>query len=159
MRKHLAIAVVVVLVAALAGTALAGKKRKPNSYKSEDVEISVGHTATLEPPEVILSVTAQEFIRTCALPSSNGLDAYVFEVPAPYRRIGALITAHGQGGSPYAPDPDIFLFTESCQLTEYFIEVGPDEIGAMRKGTAFILINNGSIIGGPMSAWFELAPR
>ena len=66
--------------------------------------------------------------------------------------------AHGQGGWPYAPDPDIYLFTESCELTDYYIDVGPSESGLMPKGTAFVLIMNGSIVGGPMSAWFELAP-
>lgn len=156
MRKALTLALAMCLVAALTGIAVAGKKRKPKPYRSEDVEISVGHTAFVD-PDLILNVTAQEFIRTCGTPSSNGFDAYVFEVPAPYRKIETVaITAHGEGGSPYAPDPDIYLFTESCELTDYYLDVGPSEFGVMSKGTAFILISNGSIAGGPMSAWFEL---
>ena len=86
MRKNILVAILLLgLLAALSAPASAGKKKlKP--YKSETITIAAGHPAFYSTSGTLLTVTAQEFLQTCAIPSSNGLDAYVFEVPRRTRR-------------------------------------------------------------------------
>ena len=156
-----------VLAASLAGTATAAKKKPkgPKPYKSEEVTIELGHTVRYQSSGEIVGVTPQEFLRTCAIPSSNGLDAYVWPVPDDYKNVDATITAIGAGGS-LGYDLDIFLFDESCGITMASQNTTVDETTIMLKGTAFILIYNFgapegvSPVGGSdaVTAHFELKP-
>ena len=165
MKKTLALLLTLILAASLAGTAAAGKKKAkgPKPYKSEEVTIQFGHTVQYGNSGTVVGVTPQEFINRCAIPSSNGLDAYVWEVPEDYKNVDALITAVGAGGS-LGYDLDIFLFDESCAITFASQNTTADETAVMAKGTAYILIHNfgtSSVpVGGsdPVTAHFELKP-
>lgn len=166
MKKTLSVLLTMVLAASLAGTATAGKKKAkgPKPYKSEEVTIEFGHSVLYGASGTLLGVTPQEFINTCAIPASNGLDAYVWAVPDEYNNVAATITAFGSGGSvPY--DLDIFLFDESCGITMASQNTTVDETTIMQKGTAYILIYNfGSLSpsghggGDAVTAHFELKP-
>lgn len=110
----------------------------------------------------LMSVTAQEFLADCSLPSTtNGVDAYVFETPPAYRKVKSTIQAFGQS-SLTGHDLDIYLFDQACELTVSYASLNPDEIGEMPKGTAFILLHNFGINpgggGGPVQAHFEITP-
>jgi hypothetical protein len=166
MKKTMALLLALAVIASIAGPAGAGKKKKskgPKPYKSEEVTIELGHTIQYGNSETVVGVTGQEFINTCAIPSSNGLDAYVWEVPAAYKKVDALITAFGSGGTA-GYDLDIVLFDESCAITLASQSTSPDETTIMAKGTAFILIYNfgspSSPVGGSdaATARFELKP-
>ena len=166
MKKTLALLLTLALAASIAGPAAAVKKKAkgPKPYKSEEVTIQFGHTLLYQTAAEMVGVTPQEFVKSCAIPNSNGLDAYVWEVPAAYKNVDATITAFGAGGSvPY--DLDIFLFDESCAITLASQSESADETTIMSKGTAYILIYNfGSLSpsghGGSdaATARFELKP-
>ena len=165
MKKTAALLMTLVLATSLAGTAAAAKKKPkgPKPYKSEEVTIQFGHTVQYGNSGTVVGVTPQEFINSCALPASNGLDAYVWAVPDEYKNVDATITAFGSGGSvPY--DLDIFLFDESCGITMASQNTTVDETTVMQKGTAFILIHNfgdpATQAGGgdAVTAHFELKP-
>jgi len=142
MKKLLVFLLVLSLVGG-AQSALAGKrKKKPKPYKSEQVTLAVPHPVAFSNTGSVNSITAKEFENTCALPSSNGLDAYVFEVPAAFKRFDARVEAIGEGGGPLGYDLDIYLYDASCQVTFPFNAAGTDETGLLPKGTAFILIHN-----------------
>ena len=166
MKKTLVTLMVLALAASLAGPA-AAKKKGPKPYKSEEVTIQVGHSVqynnSCNAECTAVGVTPQEFIRSCAIPSSNGFDAYVWEVPAAYKNVNASLTAFGSGGSA-GYDLDVFLFDDACEITMVSQSTSVDETTIMAPGTAYILIYNfgspSSPVGGGDSATarFELKP-
>lgn len=164
MKKTLAVLLTLILAASLAGTATAAKKKKgPKPYKSEEVSIQFGHSVQYGNTDTVVGVTPQEFINSCAIPASNGVDAYVWAVPDEYKNVDALITAFGAGGTA-GYDLDIFLFDEACGITMASQNTTPDETTIMAKGTAYILVHNyGSPStpaggGDAVTAHFELKP-
>jgi hypothetical protein len=165
MKKTLALLLTLALAATLAGPASAAKKKPkgPKPFKSEEVTIQLGHSVLYGNSGTILSLTAQEFTNSCAIPQTNGIDAYVWEVPAEYRNVDAMLSAFGSGGSA-GYDLDFFLFDESCAVTLASQSTNADEMNVMAKGTAYILIYNfgaaESPAGGsdPVTAHFELKP-
>lgn len=157
LRKTLVTLVTAALVAAPAGTGAfaKGKKKKPKPYVSEEIAIQTGHPAAHSQSGTLLTVTAQEFIRTCAIPSSNGVDAAVYEVPADYQGLTASVKAIGTGAAaPY--DLDLYLFDETCTEVAYYNPAGTDEIGILTPDTAFVLVHNYE--PGPVTTHIELAP-
>lgn len=155
MKKLIAVAAALALVA-VPSAASAGKKKGPAPYKSETVAVATGHPVLHSATGTLLSVTAQEFMNTCAIPGSNGLDAYVFEVPAEYQKINAYLSATATAPSPAGYDLDAYLFDAECQLTQAVNAEGTDQEGSVLKGTAYILIHN--YLPGPMDAQIELKP-
>jgi hypothetical protein len=136
--------------------ALAGKKA-PKPYKSEEVTIAVAHPVFYGQSGAVNTVTAKEFENSCAAPASNGLDAYVFEVPKDYQGMPAEISAIGASAGPAGYDLDIYLYDAACKTTLAINAAGTDETGVMPKGTAWILIQN--YLGDPgLSAHIELKP-
>lgn len=157
MKKILVLGLVVALCAALTAPATAKKKKKgPKPYKSEEVTIAVGHPAFNGNSGTIVGVTGQEFIQTCAIPGSNGFDAYVFEVPKQYRTINSAISAKGSTTSPIEYDLDVYLFNDECEQIQALNNEGTDESGVLMKGGRYILIHNYE--PGDLTASFTLKP-
>lgn len=158
LKKILISAVAASLVAAPLGAgALAKPKKKgPKPYVSPVVDIRAGHPAFHGTSGTLVTVTAQEFIRRCAVPASNGVDAAVYEVPADYKGLQAPMKAVGTGASVQPHDLDIYLFDESCTEVAFFNAEGTDEVGILTPDTAFIVLHN--YAPGPVSAHFELTP-
>ena len=167
MKKILALLLTLIVAASLASPASAGKRKKakgPKPYKSEEVSIEVGHSSLYATTGEVLGVTAQEFINTCAIPNTNGVDAYVWEVPEAYKKVDALVTAIGSGGSA-GYDLDILLFDETCEITTASQNTTVDETTVMAKGaTTYILVYNFGTsavpVGGsdPITAHIEIKP-
>lgn len=164
MKRTLAIALALVVAASLASPATAGKKKKgPKPYKSEEVTIQLGHSILYGNSGEVIGITAQEFINSCAIPTTNGFDAYVWEVPAEYKNVEALISAFGAGGTA-GYDLDILLFDDACEVSFASQSESPDETTVMAKGTAYILVYNFGAAGVPVggsdavTAHFELKP-
>lgn len=157
-KKLLILGLVLALAASFAAPAGAKKKKGPKPYKSEVVSVQLGHPVFHGASETVVGITPQEFIRTCALPSTNGLDAYVFEVPKDYQKITSEIDATGVGATDAAApaDVDIYLFDSSCAAHGYFNTAGTSEAGVLAPGAAFILLHN--YTGGPTDLQFTLKP-
>ena len=157
LKKILVSVVAASLVAVPVGTAALakGKKKGPKPYVSPEMTIQVGHPAFHDASGTLLTVTAQEFIRTCAIPASNGADAAVFEVPAEYKGLQAPIKAIGSG-SNVGHDLDIYLFDDACTEVGFYNATGTDEYGILTADTAYVLLHN--YTGDPVTAHFELAP-
>ena len=153
MRKLIAVAAALAVVVA-PSAASAGKKPKP--YKSETVSIATGHPVFSSASGTVVSVTAQEFINTCSIPASNGLDAYVFEVPAEYQNIEAKLEATGTGAAAPAYDVDVYTYDSSCVQNSAQNSPGTDQSGYLFKGTAFVLVHNYE--PGPLDVQLTLKP-
>ncbi|MDQ3956825.1 MAG: hypothetical protein M3273_00730 [Actinomycetota bacterium] len=158
LKKILVSLVAASLVAAPVGaSALAkGKKKGPKPWVSPTVTIQIGHPAAHSQSGTLLTVTAQEFIRRCALPASNGVDAYVFAVPDDYKGLEASVKAIGTGGTVQERDLDLYLYDASCTETVYYNAVGTDEFGVLTADTEYILLHN--YLGDPVTAHIELTP-
>jgi len=154
MRKLIAVAAALAIVVA-PSSAFAGKK-KPKPYTSEKVSIAMGHPVFNGASGSVAAVTAAEFLGRCAVPATNGLDAYVFEVPKQYQKLQAELEVTGVAGLPYAYDMDVYLFDSSCTLTSAQNSPGTDQSGFLLKGTAFVLVHNYE--PGPVEAQLTLKP-
>jgi hypothetical protein len=157
-KKLLILGLVLALAAAIAAPASAKKKKGPKPFKSETITVQVGHPVFNGYSGTVVGVTPQEFMNTCAIPSTNGLDAAVFEVPADYQNITSQIEATGVGTTDAAApaDVDIYLFDSSCAPNGQFNVAGTSESGVLAAGTAFILLHN--YTGGPTDLQFTLKP-
>lgn len=160
-KKLLILGLVLVLAVALMGPAAAAKKKKkkgPKPFKSETITVQVGHPVFNGASGSVLAVTAQEFIHTCALPSSNGLDAAVYEVPDNYLKITSAIEATGTGVTDgvQAADIDIYPFDEECNPVGAFNAPGTSESGVLSPGIAYVVLHN--YTGGPTDVQFTLKP-
>lgn len=157
-KKLLILGLVMVLAAAFAAPAAAAKKKGPKPFKSEVITTAAGHPVFNGASGSVVGVTPQEFINRCALPTTNGLDAAVFEVPKDYQKITSQIEATGAGASDaVAPaDVDIYLFDSSCAIVGAFNSVGTSESGVLAAGTAFVLLHN--YTGGGTDLQFTLKP-
>jgi hypothetical protein len=161
MRKNMLVLVLVIaLVAALAAPAAAQKKKRakgPKPYASETVTVMFGHPVLHSASEGdVVSITAQDFRRACAIPPSNGLDGAVFEIPEAYQKINSQITGSGTTSVPVEPDIDIYAFDKDCNVTQAMNAEGEEEVGLLEAGAAFVFMHN--YAGGPTDIQFELKP-
>ena len=156
MAKKIAV-LMVVLPLLIGSQAASAAKKGPKPFKSEEVTIAVPHPVVYGNTGSVNSITAKEFEGSCSTPSSNGLDAYVFEVPKDYQNVQAEISAIGSSSGPAGWDLDIYLYDANCVTTFALNAEGTDESGVIPKGTAWILIHN--YLGDPgLSAHIELKP-
>lgn len=156
MKKFLVIALVLGLSVSLLGPASAGKKKAPKPY-SEEFTTEIGHPVLNSASEgSLVSVTGQEFLTSCAVPGSNGLDGYVIEVPAPLRTLSSTVEAVETSTSAVPADLDMYFFSETCEGTGVANAVGTDEFGAILPGTAFIFVHN--YTGGPTDSKVTITP-
>lgn len=133
---------VVALVTISSADAAKKKKKKPKPWTSEDVQLRVAHGVFYGASGRVLSVTAMEFEEACATPTTNGLDAYVFEVPPAYQSINAFVDAKVTASVTGMYDLDLFMYSKDCVITFSDQDVGTDESGVILKGTAWILLHN-----------------
>ena len=157
MSKKFLILGVVLALAAVAAPATA-KKKGPKPYKSEVVTVQVGHPMNRGNSGTLTGVTPQEFMKTCAIPATNGLDAFVFEVPADYQKINADFgaTAVGTTDAAVAADVDAYFYDSSCVEVGMSNNTCTSESGIMPAGTSFVLLHN--YTGGPTDMQFTLKP-
>lgn len=156
MKKLLVLALVLGLVVSIIGPAGAKKKKAPKPYVTEEVTMELGHPVANGNSGSLVSVTGQEFLNTCAVPSSNGVDGWVFEVPAEYQKIAASAEAVGTGATDSAmpADMDMYFFDETCKQVGQANAAGTDEFGAINPGVAFIFLHN--YTGGPTTGQITL---
>lgn len=157
-KRMLVLAVVAGLVTMVGGPASGGKK-KPKPYKSEDAVIALAHTVLYSSTGEVNSVTAKEFESSCAIPASNGLDAYVYEVPAAYQK--TEWTFKGIGQAQVGWDLYAFFYDKECSRLSVIAASGAgvsktDASGVMPAGAAYVLM--ASFSGDPVTVHYELTP-
>ncbi len=158
--KYILMALVVVMVATLVAPAAAGKK-KPKPYTSPDGVIAIAHTMLYSSTGEVNSITANEFEARCEIPASNGLDAYVYEVPKAYQKIQSNILATADS-TALGHDLYIFFYDKDCALLPTSIQPGAvvgeknDAEGIMPAGVSWVLLAN--FAGDPAVVRFELKP-
>lgn len=93
MKKTIALLLMLAVAATMSAPASAAKKKPkgPKPYKSEEVTIQLGHSVHYGNSGTLVSLTAQEFMNSCAIPNTNGIDAYVWEVPADYKNVESTL--------------------------------------------------------------------
>ena len=145
------------LLVAVSGFSVAvAAPKKPKPYKSEEVPTGVAHPVFHGSTQSVNSVTAKEFEAQCGMPSSNGVDGAVFEVPKEYQTRVATVYANGTGDSNGLYDLDIYVYDKNCVNTLAFNAVGTDEVGVFGKGTAWLFVHNYQ--GEPVNAFIEIKP-
>ncbi len=156
MRRLVVLVLCLALVAAPA--AAKGKKKKgPKPWSSPEVAILVPHPVFYNTTGEVLGITMQEFLNTCAMPATNGLDGYVFEVPAEYKGYEAAVRTVS-GASAAASDLDIWVFDDACELQRGYQVAGTDEAGFLLKDTAWMVVTN--YLGDPNQLFhLELSPN
>ena len=155
----------VALLLGAANPALGASDRGLKPYKSETVTIQFGQWAPYgSDPDPMYLVTAQEFQAKCAIPTeTQGLDAYVFAVPRPYRNTDAWIRTKGEGaditGTAEYHDIDIYLYDEECSQIAEYATTSPEDEGPLPKGSAFIVLANYAMtVSGPAQVSYRLEP-
>ena len=157
MFKKLTILGLILALGLVAQPALAGKKKGPAPFKSEEFTLAIPHPVFYGNSGSVNTITAKEFENTCSVPASNGLDGYVLEVPKAYQGIQASVAAIGAAGGAAGYDLDIYMYDANCAVTLASNAAGTDENGVMPKGTAWIFVHN--YLGDPAtSAHVELKP-
>jgi extracellular elastinolytic metalloproteinase len=141
-KKLVVLGMVLLLAMTASQVAFAGKKKKPKPWKSEEVSLGIAHTALYGSSGEVNLVTAMEFEQACALPASQGLDAWVFEVPAEYQKITASAKAIGVAGGAVGYDLDMFFYDADCTVTLASQATGTDESGLLPAGTSWIVLHN-----------------
>ena len=134
--------IVVALVAGLLGGALVGpvdaKKKKPKPVKFS----TTGTLVTSNPLEVEAEtgVTRTEFLNSCSVPQSQGLDGYVIELPEKVTKKNANVTLSGTGQG-IVIDLDMYFFSATCESTGAISTEALNEAGLMAAGTKFVLVS------------------
>ena len=156
MKKTIAILAALAIVAA-PSTAIAGKKKKgPKPFVSETVSVAMGHPVLNGQSGSLVSITGQEFLNTCAIPASNGLDGYVFELPAEYQTIQSSVEVMGVTPAGDQYDVDLYAFDADCVQKQALNTAGTDESGSLLEGAKYVFIHN--YLPGPLDVSFELKP-
>ena len=141
MRRQL----VIVLVACLLGAALAlpaeakkkkKKKKKPPVTFQTEGSFAAANPATIEG----YGVTQNEFVNTCAIPASQGLDGYVIELPKKVTKVTSTVTVSG-GDASGIYDLDMYFFDKDCASKGAASTAGEDETGAMPAGTKYVVVS------------------
>lgn len=148
---------VLVLVAGLMSpAAVAGKKKKPKPYKSEEHALAVAHTMLIASTGERNNVTLREFEARCAIPATQGFDAVVYEVPKEYQTIQSSVTVSSTASLSYGLY--LVMYDKDCQFKLYLspstgIPNNADTEGIMPAGIAYVGIAN--FAGEPANVWWE----
>ncbi|HEX2293901.1 MAG TPA: hypothetical protein VHN37_01180 [Actinomycetota bacterium] len=121
-----AAAVVGLLVAALPATTHAGPKRKPKKFTAEGLVVGTG------------LVTHSDFIFECPeVPATQGVDAYVVEVPFEFGAKPSQVEVEATSVS-WEPTVELSFYTYGCDQGELYVGA-PTTVPA---GTGFIVVQD-----------------
>ena len=142
-----ALAVMVVGTFVVPVEAEAKKRTKPQSFKAE------GTLLTANPMTLRrIGVTRNEFVESCAIPRTQGVDGYVIELPEAFKTITsqAYVTGIDVIGQP---DLDMYYFNDACEEIAYTATADFSEYGMVPPGTTYVLVTE--FLGGSSEFTFE----
>jgi hypothetical protein len=154
-RRMLVPFLVCALVAGLSAVPATAGKKKPKPFKSEAHVLALSHTMLQATTGERNNITLREFENTCAIPTTQGLDAVVWEVPAEYQKISSQVTT----GTTATQAWDLYfvMYDKDCQHQFTYGAVGSvtqaDATGTMPPGIAYVGIANFG--GEPADVWWE----
>ena len=124
--------------AVFAPAASAKKNRKPPPVTFETsgaFELSNPGDA-----EADASVTKSEFLQTCALPASQGLDAFVVELSDEISKVTAQVTLSGSDAADIY-DLDMYYYGADCAPIGSASTAEPEEASVFPVGTRWIVVS------------------
>lgn len=150
----------ILVVGLVGGSALAGKKKKKKPKPPAPVTetITFEEEGTTRVPAftnpVGGGITELEFVvvNECgSMPSTQGHDGHVVELPEAYRDGNATVTVAGSDATGQY-DYNVYLYDSACNLMEPYIEEGADASGGIPAGAQWAV---GDMVGGAQGS-FEL---
>lgn len=90
-------------------------------------------------------ITQTEFAQRCAMPVTQGLDAYVVPIPPEHATGDSIATASGSAPGPY--DLDLAFFTADCAFLGESASETLNETAEVPIDTAYIVVNNAIGVG------------
>lgn len=152
MRKTLIVAVVIGLLAgALVGPAQAkkkkGKKKAPVTFTA-DGTLAIGNPGDLNEAGIV----RQEFLATCAVPASQGLDGYVIEVSEEISKVTSEAKLSGSDATGMY-DLDMYFYDDACASKGSSSTAESDEFGFMPAGTKYVFVS--AFMGAEVAFTFE----
>ena len=144
MRKTIVLVLALSLMVALVGRAAAGKKKKPAPPPPVTFEAS-GKVLVPDPLHGNVggptSLTTREFDQTCAIPATQGLDAYVIELSDEISKVPAAVSLNW---SDQRANLQMEFFGADCWKTgevgQFDSEDGGNEKGTFQAGTKYIIV-------------------
>ncbi|MGH2747192.1 MAG: S8 family serine peptidase [Actinomycetota bacterium] len=124
----------------------------PGSIPDADPFIATGTIDGFNPVSGTAGgVTEREFLETCRVNRSQGVDGYMIEIPSPFAAGGATASVAGSNELGLY-DLDLAFYNSGCSFIDQSSSEEPDEVADVPQFTRFILVN--AAAGGATS--FEL---
>ena len=130
----------VALVIAVVGTMVSPVEAGPKK-RSKPLKFETAGTLTTANPLTLrrIGVTRSEFMESCAIPKTQGLDGYVIELPPDFKTISSEVNLTGVDVTGQ-PDLDMYYFDGSCEEVGYTATGSFSESGVMPKGVEYVLV-------------------
>lgn len=145
MRKPLiAVLSAALLVGAIGMPADAAKRRKKKAPATQTITFTEEGSLRAPAPTslVLFGLTDGEFIAVneCgAMPTTQGHDAWVTEIPAEYSDGTATLEVKGADATG-AYDLDVYFYDAGCGLMEPYLTDGADPTGAINGGAKWAIV-------------------
>lgn len=127
----------------IAGMILApaeAKKKKKKKRKPPITFTADGSFATANPADLMgAGITRNEFIETCSIPVSQGLDGYVVEVSDAIGKVQSDVSVAGSDITGLI-DLDMYLYSDTCSPMGEYSTASADEYGVMVPGTRYVVV-------------------
>ena len=138
------------LAGALVNPADAKKKKKKNPPVTFEAE---GSLLTANPGDLNgAGVTRQEFMATCGVPVTQGLDGFVIELDDAISAVTSTAEVTGTDASGMH-DLDLYFFDDGCVPTGESSTEASDEVGVMPAGSKYVLVT--AFLGTEITFTFE----
>lgn len=135
--------VLVLALSLLAGASLApaGAKKKKKKKPAPITFEASGSFMLPNPADYTneASITRNEFVATCAIPATQGLDGYVVELSDEISKVSAQVGVTGSDAG-VGHDLDMYFFSAECAPTGSASTETQDEIGIFPAGTKYVLV-------------------
>lgn len=127
--------------AMLAPSASAKKKKKKAAPVTFEAS---GSFALMNPADYSAdaSITKNEFLATCSVPASQGLDAFVVELSEKISKVTAQVGVKGSEAAGIGHDLDMYFYSAECAPTGSANSDTADEIGVFPAGTKWVVVSS-----------------